>query len=125
MMQQFNVNSFSTGVNGFGSQFAKIVYSATLPASTNKTLTVPGVDNAADPKVSVPRYLAVFTYHPARNVYVKLNATATVPAGGDLAAGSELLPSAKIVKAGDIINVITATASTDISIALYDIPGSV
>jgi hypothetical protein len=124
MDQQYNINSFSSGVNGFGSQFAKIVFSANLPANTNKTITVPGGDAADDPRVRVPRFLAVFSYHAARNVYVKLNATATVPGGVNFAAGSELLPPAKVVKAGDVINVITATADTNVSVALYEIYGA-
>lgn len=120
----YTVDPFVMGRNGYGAQFSNIIYSATLAANTEATVTVPNgsaIGNANNSQF--PRYLAVFSYHPGRNVYVALNATAAVPAGPALATTtSELLPNAKVVRAGDIIHFITATATTDISVSFYALP---
>lgn len=123
MATQYNVNKYVQGVNGFGLLFCDTIYTSTLSASTEATVTVPGKSAMGAVNASTtPKYIAVFSYEAAKNVYVALNTTAAVPAGATLAASaSELNPSAKLVKAGDVIHVITADASTDISIAFYAI----
>ena len=123
MTTQYNINAFVHGVNGFGLQFSDTVYSATLPASTDKTLTVPGASALGTVNASVtPKYIAIFSYQDGRKVYVALNQTAEIPGGGDFAATtSELNPNAKLVKAGDVIHMYTPTADTDVSVAFYAI----
>lgn len=123
--KQYNINECVQGVNGFGAQFADIRYSSTLGAGTEATVTVPGISamGAANATKTNTKFLAVFSYHAARNVWVALNATAAVPAGATLAANvSELNPPAKVVTSGDVIHVICATANTDIGIAFYPLP---
>jgi len=119
----FNVNKFIQGVNGFGAMQSNIKFSTTLGAATEATLTVPATSaKGAINSSNTNRFLAVFSYHAARNVWVSINDTAAVPAGATLAATtSELNPSARVVKAGDVISMICATATTDVSVVLYAI----
>jgi hypothetical protein len=120
----YNVNDYLKGVNGFGAPFCNLIYSATLGAASEQTVTVPNTaaKGAISSTTTKNRFLAVFSYEAAANVWVALNATAAVPAGGTFAATtSELNPPAKVVKGGDVIHAITANANTDVSIALYAI----
>ena len=122
MATKYNIPSEVNGVNGFGSPYCADTYTTTLAANTVATLTVPASASMGNALQTKKRYLAVFSYHAARNVYVAINETAAVPAGATLVAStSELNPPAKVVVEGDVISIICATASTDVSIALYDI----
>lgn len=120
----YNIPPNANGVNGFALKQAGLLYSATLAANTAATVTVPSsfaMGTYASPQ-SKPQFVAVFSYEAGPNVYVSINNTAAVPAGATLAATtSELNPHSRLVQAGDVISVITATASTDITIALYAI----
>lgn len=102
-------------VDDFGLLFADLKYSASLAATTDTTLTIPG---------KAQRYKAVIKVENNGLVWVALNATAAVPAGGTFAATtSELINDAKSlcreVKAGDVLHFFTATAGTDVSVVLY------
>ncbi|MGE4118940.1 MAG: hypothetical protein AB7F29_13790 [Candidatus Nitrosocosmicus sp.] len=102
-------------VNDFGQSFASLKYSATLAATTDTTLTIPG---------SSPRFKALIKVEAGAQVWVALNATAAVPAGGTFAATtSELVtnatPLCREVRAGDVLHFYTATASTDVGVVLY------
>jgi hypothetical protein len=117
MTTQYNIDKFSRGVNGFGLPFCDTIYSVTLGANTDKSVTIPGA--SADFSISVPKYMAVISYSPAAKVYVAVNQTAEVPVGSSFAVtASELNPPAKYVKAGDVIHVISA-ATADVTIAIY------
>ena len=99
----------------FGLTFATYKYSATLGATTDTTLTVPG---------GASRYKALIRCKPGVLVWVALNGTAAVPAGASFAATtSELIPSyatlCREVKAADVLHFYTATASTDVSVVFY------
>jgi len=102
-------------VDDFGLRFSELKYSASLAATTDTALTIPG--NAG-------RYKAIIKVENNGLVWVALNATAAVPAGAGFAATtSELITDAKSlcreVKAGDVLHFITATAGTDVSVVLY------
>lgn len=100
-------------VTDYSLQFTDSKYNATLAATTDTTLTVPG---------TFPAYKAVIK---VKNItWVALNATAAVPAGATFAATtSEMvspnLPMCREVKAGDVLHFYTATATTDVSVVLY------
>lgn len=102
-------------VDDFGLRFSNLKYSASLAATTDTTLTVPG---------KAQRYKAVIKVENNGLVWVALNATAAVPAGGTFAATtSELITDAKSlcreVRSGDVLHFITATAGTDVSVVFY------
>lgn len=102
-------------IDDFGLRFAGLKYTASLAANTDTTLTIPG---------KAPRYKMVVKVENNGLVWMALNATAAVPAGGTFAAStSELINDAKSicreVVEGDVIHFITATAGTDVSVVLY------
>jgi hypothetical protein len=99
----------------FSLRFTQLKYSASLAASTDTTLTIPG---------SAQTYKALIKVKENGIVWAALNAVATVPAGATFAAtSSELINDNKAicreVKAGDVLHFITATAATDVSVVLY------
>lgn len=102
-------------VDDFGLRFASLKYSASLAATTDTTLTIPG---------KAQRYKAIIKVEANGLVWVALNATAAVPAGGTFAeTTSELITDAKClcrdVEVGDVLHFYTATAATDVSVVLY------
>lgn len=102
-------------VNDFGLPFSTTRYSANLAATTDTSLTVPGV---------APRYKAVITVESGGDVWMALNGTAAVPAGGSFAATtSELITGSNYkcreVRKGDVIHFYTATADTTVSVVFY------
>lgn len=121
MTTQYNVNTQVQGVNGYGTPFCDTVYTASIAAATATALTVPTTIAMGIPSATSVHntFLAVFTYAPASKVWVANNHTAAVPAGAAFAASnSELNPSAKKVKAGDVLSFI-CTAGADVSVAFY------
>jgi hypothetical protein len=122
MATLYNVNADTKGVNGFGSPFCKNIYSATLAANTEKTLTVPDIlASGLMPSTLTNQVLAVFNYTSGANVFVAVNATAAVPAGSSFAATtSELNPSAKKVKAGDVLHIISA-GTPGVTVSFYSV----
>lgn len=103
-------------VNDFGLGFPSLKYSASLAATTDTTLTIPG---------AAQRYKAVIKVD-ANLVWVALNATAAVPAGTSFASTtSELISDndtlCREVKAGDVLHFFTATATTNVSVVLYSL----
>jgi hypothetical protein len=121
----YNVNAFTKGVNGFGRKppVQGYVYSITIAASTEKNFTVPSTSAmGAINSSNTPSFLAIFSYKPATEFWIAINATAAVPTGSSWATDTaELNPSAYIVKAGDTISAISASGG-DISVALYSVP---
>lgn len=108
-------------VDDFGLRFSNLKYSATLAASTDTTLTVPG---------TAPRYKAVIKVENNADVWVALNATAAIPAGGTFAATTSELVNGNYyicreVLAGDVLHFFTAAANTDVSVVFYALQNSV
>lgn len=123
MPTTFNINSNITGARDFGLPFCTAVYTARLAATTDTSLTVPSKVPAGLPGFK-GRFVAVFSYSKltTKDVWVAIDATAAVPAGAGFAAStSELNPSAKYVKAGQVIHMLAVTADTDVSVAFYAI----
>ncbi len=102
-------------INDFGQLFSNLKYSASLAATTDTTLTVPG---------AAPRYKALIKVETNGIVWVALNDTAAVPAGGTFAVTtSELITDDRTlcreVKAGDVLHFITAGTGIDVSVVFY------
>lgn len=101
----------SQGYNTFAPDFSDTNYTASLINGSEQTITVPS-DSAA--------YIASFSYQPGTVVWVANNATAAVPAGASFAsAASSLNPGARKVEAGDVLHLITATATAEVSVTFY------
>ena len=101
-------------VDDFGLWCSNLLYSVSLAASTDTTLSIPGI---------APRYKALIKTSYNGVVWFSLNQTAAVPAGDTFAlTTSELIdsqPLCREVKKGDVLHFITSTANTEISVVLY------
>src|SRR5580765_3095587 len=99
-VQQYNINPQVNGINGFGNLFCTTLYTTTLSANTDTTLTVPNSFPSGLPtSTTYNKFIAIFSYTAAKDVFVSLNNTAAVPVGNTFAASnSELNPTAKSVK---------------------------
>lgn len=110
-MTQLNFGRDVQGFNAYAPEQADLLYSATLASGVNSTITVP---------VSATKWIAAFSYQPGTTIYVSVNGTAEVPAGGTFATTtSELNPSPRTVYAGDVIDIITSNVTADVGVALY------
>lgn len=114
------INNGIKGVNAFGAPFSTLIYNTTLAADTEATLTIPGGSALGNINASTnPQYLAIFSYSADSTVYVANNATAAVPAGDTLEVATSIInPSARLVKAGDILSIISEDTPS-ISIELF------
>ena len=122
MATQYNIDSQTKGVNGFGLPFCKLVYTSALAANTDTSLVVPTSAAVGAPAATTyNKFIAVFSYQPSSKVWVALNAAAAAPAGAPFALStSELNPLAKYVKAGDTVHML-CVAGADVSVAFYAI----
>lgn len=119
------------GINDFGQQYSDQIYNATLVAATNTTLTVPGggimggMTSYGGTENKNKVYAVIRT---TGNVWVAVNETADVPAGGTFAKDtSELvtnvLDKCYLVSVGDVLNFFSPTATTpSVSVAFYPLP---
>lgn len=123
MSTKFNMIRDINGFNGFGLIFTDTAYSATLAASTNTTLVVPGNMGLGGNGISTQsQWIAIFNFDPGTSVWVSDSATvvASAPAGASFAATiSELNPSARLVKGGDTLNFFTTQTGVNVSVLLY------
>lgn len=124
MTTQYNINKYVFGIDGFGLPFCDTIYSATLAATTDTTITIPGSSSVEEPYAGIPKYIVIFQYTPGKDVYVALNQAAAAPAGATFAATtSEQNPSGKYVKAGDVIHFYTADANVHVTVSIYSLTG--
>lgn len=101
------------GFNAYAPPFSTNMFSATLQAGIEETMTVPS---------NFKVWNISFSYQAGTNVWVARNATATVPAGATLAAtNSSLIPASRTVYAGDVIHMITDNSSAEVGVELYGI----
>ena len=108
------------GYNGFGLPASNTNYSVTLVASTDTTLTVP-IDGALgqSSSTSKEKLIAIITHDLGVNIWVAVNATATLPAGASFAATASFEnPAAIEVKGGDILHFISS-GTPSISVRFY------
>lgn len=129
MTTMYKLQKDIAGYNGFGLPFSDMLYSCTLGATTDTTLTVPTSSAIGVPLNTLNRYIAIIQVKPNTEVWVAKNATAAVPAGNTFAATtSELINGteyyAREVQQGDVLHFYTASATTDVGVAFYALPAS-
>lgn len=116
----YNVFNYLKGVNGYGLPISNTMYSATLAANTEETVTVPSSagNGSAPTATTYNKFLAEINC--GTPLWVAINNTAAVPAGGTfLATNSQLVYNQGLyVKSGDVIHIISA-AGTDVSVSFY------
>ena len=86
-------------------------------ANVSETFTIPGT--------AINQYQAFFGYTSSSNVFVCLNSTPTIPAGGTVGtqAYNEFRPEKRYVKGGDVLHFITPDASAYIGVSLRRLQG--
>lgn len=120
MATELNFGRDVQGFNAYAPAPSVNMYSATLAAGANDTITLPK---------TYPFWIVVFGYAIGSTIWVAYNTTASAPAGGTFAAtSSELLPSARILPAIKVGTTSTATtinikntgaAAADVWVGLY------
>lgn len=129
MTTQFRVTQETKGINDFGQLPCDQIYNATLAATTNTQLTVPGGGTMGNLSAytNVNKVYAVIRVSEADEVWVAVNETAGVPAGASFAkATSEIVTCqreyCKFLSVGDVLNFYTAGSTTSVSVAFYALP---
>lgn len=111
MSTQLSFGRDMQGYNAYAPQFATDNYSATLANATEEKITVPSNHSV---------WIASFSYEPGASVWVALNATAAVPAGGTFASTTSTLnPGTRTVNAGDVLHLITDDTTADVGVTFY------
>lgn len=103
MSTKFSMSRDINGYNGFGILPSTDIYGCSLTANVAQSITVPS---------NYQNWIAIFTYTPGSNIFVSFSDTAAVPNGTMGARTSVLNPSARQVKAGDVISIITPNATS-------------
>ena len=91
------------GYNAFGVFPTYDIFAGGLAVSTEQHFTVPS---------NYEYWLAIFTFAPGASVWVDFTGTATVPSTSVGAVNTVLNPAGRQVKAGSVISLITADATT-------------
>jgi hypothetical protein len=99
----------------YGQRFSDTVYDGVLAQDTEQFFTVPG---------TAAKYMAVFSYSVAGEVWVALNGTAAKAVGAIATGISVLSPACREVKAGDILHFVTGLAAgVSLGVEFYAISG--
>jgi hypothetical protein len=91
------------GYNAFGLIPTSDIFAGSLAANVEQHFTIPS---------NFQYWLAVFTFSPGANIWVRFNGTATVATSTVGAFTSVLNPAGRQVKAGDTISFITSDATS-------------
>jgi hypothetical protein len=112
---KFSMSRDVNGFNGFGLNFSDIMYNTTLADGVEQHFTIPigSVDS--------PRFLAIFSYEPGGVVWVANNNTASGPGVSFATTLSELNPTARVVKSGDVLSFITTDTTLEVGVTLYEL----
>lgn len=113
MTTKFILTRDINGYNGFGLIPATDKSSMTLVSNVASSVTVP---------TNFDNWLAIFGYTPGAEVWVAYNDDAELPTGGPAFTTSEILPSARNLQGGDVINLITSGTAINVGITFYAIP---
>jgi len=109
-MSKFNLTRDINGYNGFGLMFSEDKFSVSLAATVEQHFTIPG---------NYDKWIAIFSFTPGSEVWVANNFTATLPSGALSSTYSELNPTARQVKAGDVISFIASGDNISVGVTLY------
>lgn len=115
-------NKLVGGVDDFGNPFSSECFSAIL-AAVDTTLAVPLTSSSGSPMATqFNKFLAVFTYTPAAEVWVAKNAVASAAVGAAFApTASTLNPPAKFCQAGDVLHFFAVGPPPEVSVQFFAI----
>jgi hypothetical protein len=113
MSTKFLMTRDLSGTNGFGIIPTYDIQGCSLAISTAQTFTVP--DN-------YPNWIAIFSYTPGANIFIRFDGTAaTVPGGTEGAIHVSLNPAARALKGGSTFSVITPDSTNPFITVEYQI----
>jgi hypothetical protein len=114
-IQNFILTRDINGYNGFGVPFSNSEFQFILTPNVVSSLTVPFTQNAV-----YQNLLAIFSPTEGNDVWVAVNNTPIIPASNTpTACNCERNPGGRWVKAGDIINFITADSNVQVGVIFY------
>ena len=126
MTTQYRYQNEVKTVTDFGQLPCSQIFSATLAATTDTALTIPGggILGNMTSQLNANKVLAVVRVSEGDEVWVAVNATAAVPAGASFASTtSEVITCqnvyAKYLSVGDELHFYTAGSTTSVSVAIY------
>lgn len=110
--QQLNFGRDVQGLNAYAPDPAFYKYAAALVINTATSFTVPS---------TYQNWIVSFVYSPGSFVWVDFTGVAAViPVSASFSAVTvEPIPGSRKVKAGDVISVISASASASVGVLLY------
>lgn len=110
-MSAFSMGRDINGYNSFALSPAPITEGILFAANTAASFTVPS---------SYQNWMAVFSVSAGDNFWVAYNATAVIPSSTSfVSAVSEQNPTARYLKAADVVSCICDTAGATLSVTLY------
>jgi hypothetical protein len=112
MTTKFSMGRDINGYNTFSLQFSDESYSMSLAAGVAQTVTTP---------TDAEHYYVIFGFEPGANVWVANNTTAIIPTGAVTATASQPNPTVRIVKAGDVLSLITNSLTAEVGVSFYAI----
>lgn len=129
MITQYKVQKDVGGYNNFGLQVSNTKFSASLAATTDTTLTVPGGSSMGVPAGRKNRFLAIVTVEYGEEVWFAVNTAASPPAGGSFAStdAEQIISTqdfAREVLAGDVLHFYSVPGNVDVSVIFYAMPAS-
>lgn len=111
MAIQFSMIRDINGYNGFGILFSDVNYSSLMTVGLAATITIP---------YDFENWLAIFSIDPGSRIWVANNQTAVAPTDASFGSTySQLNPTARQVKAGDVLSLITPDTSAYVGVSLY------
>lgn len=103
---QFIITRDINATPDYGLGFTTFNYNTTLATDVEQMITLP-----ANPSAQYTYWKINFYFSPGSNVYVALNATATVPGASFAQSDSEPNPGVRYARPGDVLHFITPDAS--------------
>lgn len=116
MTTLFNMIRDINGYNGFGLPFSDTGFQTTLAQNVAQPYTIPLSISA-----NYSKYIAIFSFDPGLRIFVANNTTAEVPGSSFASTVSELNPTARLVKGGDVLSFITPDTAAYVNVKLYAI----
>lgn len=118
MTTRYNLTHQDNAQNGWSRYVSNTNYDTTLAATTEQTLTVPGINSST----YRDEYIAVITYNYDARVWLAINETATVPGAAFATTNSILLKQSQDcirVRAGDVLHFITSDSDVELGVSFY------
>jgi len=111
MTTKISITRDINNVPTYSLQVSDIKYSTELAAGVPESFAIP---------VTIEKGIVIFSYEPGSSVWVAINNSAFIPVVGPFVlTNSELNPTARNVKGGDVIEMITSQVGIQVQGLVY------